>query len=51
MGSSAINRSGFSASDIAIIARCRIPPENSCGYCFARSFGVGMFTFRSMSTA
>ena len=32
VGSSAISRSGFSESAIAIIARCRMPPENSCGY-------------------
>ena len=31
VGSSAISTSGSSASDIAIIARCRIPPENWCG--------------------
>ena len=31
VGSSAISTSGSSASAIAIIARWRIPPENSCG--------------------
>ncbi len=51
VGSSAIRRSGFKASAMAIIARCRMPPENSCGNCFARSSGRGMFTLPSISTA
>ena len=29
---------------MAIMARCRMPPENSWGYCLARSSGLGMFT-------
>ena len=29
---------------MAIIARWRMPPENSCGYCLARSSGLGMRT-------
>ena len=33
VGSSAMSSSGLEASAIAIITRCRIPPENSCGYC------------------
>ncbi len=33
VGSSAIRSFGSFAIAIAIIARCRIPPENSCGYC------------------
>ena len=33
VGSSAIRSDGEFAIDIAIIARCRMPPENSCGYC------------------
>ena len=33
VGSSAISSDGELAIDIAIIARCRMPPENSCGYC------------------
>ena len=33
VGSSAISSFGSFAIDIAIIARCRMPPENSCGYC------------------
>ena len=36
---------------MAIIARCRIPPESSCGYDFAIRSGFGMLTCRSMSTA
>ncbi len=39
VGSSAISRSGFDASAIAIITRCRIPPENSCGYWRSRVAG------------
>ncbi len=31
VGSSAMSRAGFSAMAMAIIARCRIPPENWCG--------------------
>ena len=31
VGSSAISRSGLYASAMAIIARCRMPPENLCG--------------------
>ena len=31
VGSSAISRSGLHDRDIAIIARCRMPPENWCG--------------------
>ena len=31
VGSSAIKSAGLQASAIAIITRCRIPPENSCG--------------------
>src|SRR5581483_1453701 len=42
VGSSAIRISGFSERAIAIMARCRIPPENSCGYWLARSSGVGI---------
>src|SRR2546428_105445 len=36
-GSSAITIRGLHARAIAIITRCRIPPENSCGYSWARS--------------
>ena len=31
VGSSAISSFGFSAIAMAIIARCRMPPENWCG--------------------
>ena len=31
VGSSAISTFGSSASAIAIITRCRMPPENWCG--------------------
>ena len=31
VGSSAMSRSGLHDSAIAIIARCRMPPENWCG--------------------
>ena len=40
VGSSAMSTVGSLARAIAIIARCRMPPENSCGYCRARSAGV-----------
>ncbi len=33
VGSSAMITFGSLAMAIAIIARCRIPPENSCGNC------------------
>ena len=32
VGSSAISRAGLQISAIAIIARCRMPPDNSNGY-------------------
>ncbi len=32
VGSSAMSTSGSLQIAIAIIARCRMPPENSCGY-------------------
>ena len=51
MGSSAISRSGFRTRDIAIMARWRMPPEYSWGYCLARSSGRGMPTRRSISIA
>ena len=34
--SSAISRSGPLANAIAIITRCRMPPDSSCGYCVSR---------------
>ena len=51
VGSSAIRMSGLFASPIAIIARCRIPPENWCGKSSTRASGLGMPTCRSRSTA
>ena len=39
VGSSAMSSSGSHAIAIAIIARCRMPPENSCGYC-RRALGL-----------
>ena len=35
VGSSAISSLGSQASAIAIMARCRMPPDSSCGYCAA----------------
>ena len=49
VGSSAISRSGSLAIDIAIIARCRMPPEYSCGYWSTRCSGFGMPTMSSSS--
>ena len=44
VGSSAMSSFGLQESAMAIMARCRIPPENSWGYWSARSSGLGMFT-------
>ena len=51
VGSSAMITSGSLAIAIAIMARCRIPPENSCGNDRTRSPGFGMPTRSSRSTA
>ncbi len=51
VGSSAMITSGSLAIAIAIIARCRIPPENSCGNDFTRTCGLGIPTRSSSSTA
>ena len=51
VGSSAIRTSGLHESAIAIIARCRMPPENWCGKSSTRASGFGMPTWRSSSTA
>ena len=40
VGSSAIRAFGFSTSASAIMMRCRMPPENSCGYCLNRVGGM-----------
>ncbi len=49
VGSSAISTFGFIASAIAIITRCRMPPENWCGYSSTRCVAPGMRT-RSISS-
>ena len=51
VGSSAMITSGSLAIAMAIIARCRMPPENSCGNARARHRGLGMPTRSSSSTA
>ncbi len=51
VGSSAMIRSGSFAIAMAITARCRIPPENSCGKPLARRSGLGMPTRSRSSTA
>ena len=51
VGSSATRTDGSPTSDMAITARCRIPPENSCGYWEMRSCGLGIPTSVSMRTA
>ena len=51
VGSSAISSFGPQASAIAIITRCRSPPESSCGYCASRRSGAPMPTCRSTSTS
>ena len=37
VGSSAMIRSGLFRRAVAIATRWRMPPENSCGYCFSRA--------------
>ena len=51
VGSSAISTLGERDSAIAIIARWRMPPENSCGYARTRSRARGMPTRSISSTA
>ena len=51
VGSSAMSRSGLQVIAMAIIARWRMPPENSCGYMLARLAASGMPTRSSISTA
>ena len=51
VGSSAIRISGSQASAMAIITRWRIPPDNSCGYCFRRFSGSLTPTKVSISIA
>ncbi len=51
VGSSAMSTAGREDMAIAIMTRCRIPPENSCGYWPRRSSGSGTPTSVSSSTA
>ena len=51
MGSSAMSRSGLHVMAMAIMARWRMPPENSCGYMSARFDASGMPTRLSISMA
>ena len=51
VGSSAMITSGWFAIAIAIITRCRMPPENSCGKADARREGFGMPASASSSIA
>ena len=51
VGSSAISSFGSRASAWAIIARCRWPPDSSCGYASTRRSGSGISTSLSSSIA
>ena len=51
VGSSAMSSSGSQASAIAIITRCAMPPDSSCGNASSRRSGSGMPTIRSSSAA
>ncbi len=51
VGSSATRIFGSQASAIAIITRCRMPPESWCGYSFSRRSGAGMRTSSRSSIA
>ncbi len=51
VGSSAMIRSGSRASAIAIMMRCRMPPENWCGKSPTRCLAAGMRTRSISSTA
>ena len=50
VASSAISTLGRQASAIAIITRCRMPPDSWCGYSWKRRSAAGMRTSRSSST-
>ena len=50
VGSSAIKRSGSLAKAMAIITRCRCPPESWCGYARSRSCASGKATRSSSSS-
>ena len=51
VGSSATSSAGRQATAIAIITRCRMPPESWCGYSRKRRCGNGMPTSSSSSVA
>ena len=51
VGSSAMTSFGCPIRPMPIIARCRMPPENSCGYCRARRAAAGTRTAVSRSIA
>ena len=51
VGSSAISSLGLQISAMAIIARWRMPPENSCGYWSTRFAALLIPTISSISTA
>ena len=51
VGSSAMMRSGSQLSAMAIITRCLMPPENSCGNCASRRSGSEMPTVSRSSSA
>ena len=51
VASSAMSSRGRQASAMAIMTRCRIPPDSWCGYSAQRRSGSGMCTSRSRSTA
>ena len=51
VGSSAISTAGLHASAMAIITRCRMPPDNWCGYSSTRWAAAGMPTRSSISIA
>ncbi len=51
VGSSAMIRSGLLSSAMAMATRCRMPPENWCGYACSRASGDGMPTLASASRA
>ena len=51
VGSSAISTLGLQASAMAIMTRCRIPPENWCGKSPSRLAAAGIPTRSSSSAA
>ena len=51
VGSSAMSSSGSQASAMAIMTRCAMPPDSSCGNALSRRCGSGMPTIRRSSRA